>query len=348
MTNDALHPALSAEFLSRLHDGELDAAERAHFESHRAHCADCRSAAAAFETALSLFRASTTSPPPPDLAARILRKLGTGKPRRSPFGTVFGINLKWAAASAMAVIAVILGSAVVFQRSALRKVAEPRGPIPVILGTPATPRQAPPASQEAVADRPSAKAAVERPRKELPPPPPPAAPPASVEEKGASSAAPRYAPAPEGGIAPAEPRAAETRADETAPRAARMMAEAPSQTLRGPDAAGGEGARTTSEASPEPGAPARLVVVPLDGQGNAPVIVSSGAAELLSDLRGRQFLLLVEAGGRVRDARAPEKSNLKKHARGRDSEGSAGAPPSVWNLRFSPTDRARRLLLRVE
>ena len=39
------HPARSPEFLSRLHDGELSPAERAHFESHRAHCAECRGAA---------------------------------------------------------------------------------------------------------------------------------------------------------------------------------------------------------------------------------------------------------------------------------------------------------------
>ncbi|HKA35346.1 MAG TPA: zf-HC2 domain-containing protein, partial [Thermoanaerobaculia bacterium] len=61
------HPARSAEFLSRLHDGELAAAERAHFESHRAHCAECRRSASEFEAALSMFRASRTSPAASDL-----------------------------------------------------------------------------------------------------------------------------------------------------------------------------------------------------------------------------------------------------------------------------------------
>src|SRR6266404_4453987 len=116
MKNDSTHPARSADFLSRLHDGELTPAERAHFESHRAHCADCRGAAAQFEAALSLFRASSTSPPPPDLSARILRKIRTPAPRRPAFGVVLGINLKWAAAFSTAIIAVIVGSAVMLQR----------------------------------------------------------------------------------------------------------------------------------------------------------------------------------------------------------------------------------------
>src|ERR1700719_1163348 len=98
MKNDNAHPARSADFLSRLHDGELTAAERAHFESHRAHCADCRKSALEVEAALSLFRASSTSAPPPDLSARILRTLQAASPRRTPFGVVFGINPKWAAA----------------------------------------------------------------------------------------------------------------------------------------------------------------------------------------------------------------------------------------------------------
>src|SRR6185295_7944727 len=97
-------------FLSRLHDGELTAAERAHFESHRAHCAECRAAAAEFEKALSLFRATTTSPPASDLPARILRQLASTTRRRPPFGVVFGIDIKWAGALSAALLAVIIGS----------------------------------------------------------------------------------------------------------------------------------------------------------------------------------------------------------------------------------------------
>src|SRR5258707_8996247 len=149
MKNDSTHPARSADFLSRLHDGELTAAERAHFESHRAHCADCRAAASEFETALSLFRASTTSPPSADLAARILRGLESTTRRRPPFGVVFGINLKWAAAFSTALIAVIIGSAVVLQRDRIRSVAARETPIPVILRPQAGARQAPAPVEEA-------------------------------------------------------------------------------------------------------------------------------------------------------------------------------------------------------
>ena len=164
MKNDSTHPARSADFLSRLHDGELTASERAHFESHRAHCADCRAAASEFEAALSLFRSSTTSPPSADLAARILRGLESTTRRRPPFGVVFGINLKWAAAFSTALIAVIIGSAVVIQRERIRGVAARETPIPVVLQPQAAPplapappaeverRERPPAAREPVAD----------------------------------------------------------------------------------------------------------------------------------------------------------------------------------------------------
>jgi hypothetical protein len=78
-------------------------------------------------------------------------------------------------------------------------------------------------------------------------------------------------------------------------------------------------------------------------------MVTAGAGELLSDLKGRQYFLLVEASGRVRDARTNGKEHLQKRARVKDSlENAAAAPPSVWSLRFRATDRARRLLLRVD
>ncbi|MGH9366789.1 MAG: anti-sigma factor family protein, partial [Thermoanaerobaculia bacterium] len=108
----AAHPARSLDFLSRLHDGELSAADRAHFESHRAHCAECRRAAAEFEEALASYRTAGTPPPASDLAARILRRLETATPRRRPFGVVFGIDLKWAGAFTAAIVAVILGYAI--------------------------------------------------------------------------------------------------------------------------------------------------------------------------------------------------------------------------------------------
>jgi len=108
------HPARNPEFLSRLHDQELTPAERAHFESHRAHCAECRTAAAEFEAALALFRSSGPRPASPDLAARILRKLQQNDSRRRlRFGPTFGIDLRWAGAFAAAVVAAVIASSVV-------------------------------------------------------------------------------------------------------------------------------------------------------------------------------------------------------------------------------------------
>jgi hypothetical protein len=185
MNNDSTHPARSADFLSRLHDGELTAGQRAHFESHRAHCADCRAAASEFEAALSLFRASTTSPPSADLAARILRGLESTTRRRPPFGVVFGINLKWAAAFSTALIAVIIGSAVVLQRDRIRSVAARETPIPVILQPQAAapPTPAPPSEEGPRRDRPqAAKAQPLEARKEAPRAP------AAALDSGAASA----------------------------------------------------------------------------------------------------------------------------------------------------------------
>jgi hypothetical protein len=349
MKNDPVHPARSADFLSRLHDGELAPAERAHFESHRAHCADCRGAASQFEAALSLFRASSTSPPPADLSARILRKLQTGTARRPAFGVVFGINLKWAAAFSTAIIAVIMGSAVMLQRDSARRMAPRETPIPVLLKGRAQLPQTPAPSAEGRLDRPRQKTGDAGARKE--PAPAPASASATIDEGLASSNSPRHAAArPDQKLKaqPSEYRAAEAQADEPAARSSRVMGAEPSQLRRNPEGSGGDGAATSSVASLEPGAPARLVIVALDGQGNAPEIVSAGAAELLSDLRGRQYFLLVEASGRVREARTNGKESLQKRARVRDAlENAAAAPLSVWSLRFRASDRARRLLLRV-
>ncbi len=330
MKNDNVHPARSADFLSRLHDAELTAAERAHFESHRAHCADCRKAALEFEAALSLFRASTTSPPPPDLSARILRKLQAASPRRSLFGVVFGINLRWAAAFAAAILATVVGSVVVIQRESLRKDAERPEPIPVLLQGERKPAEPPdlPAPDTAAAAR--AKANNAPLRKEPAPSPVPA--PERYAAAPARSADMAY----EGKV-----RAPASRAEAQAPRGARAMQETGSPLLR-IEGAGGEGAAAASAASAEPGSPALPVLVPLDGEGRAPEIITPRAAELLADLRGRQFVLLVEAGGRVLEARPDGRKLAKTRA------AQQVVPQAVRDLRFEPTDRPRRILLRID
>ena len=69
------------------------------------------------------------------------------------------------------------------------------------------------------------------------------------------------------------------------------------------EAPGGEGGATSSLASAEPGRPARLIIQPLDGEGSVPQVLNANAGEMLSELRGQRYTLLVEASGRVREAR---------------------------------------------
>jgi hypothetical protein len=327
MKNNNAHPARSADFLSRLHDGELTAAERAHFESHRAHCADCRKAALEFEAALKLFRASTTSPPPPDLSARILRRLQAATPRRTPFGVVFGINLKWAAAFAVAILATVVGSVVVIQRESVQKAAARPAPIPVLLQgerRPAETRGAAASDAGALSKAPASNAP---PRKEIAPTPAP-----GPERYAKAPAPPAAQMAEEKAQAPAR-RPAES----LAPRAARAMDETAAPLSRSAESPGGEGAAAGAP-SVEFGSPARPVLVPLDGEGVAPEIITPGAAELLAELRGHQYFLLVESSGRVREARPDGGKRAKMQA----------APRVVLDLRFRATDRPRRLLLRIE
>jgi hypothetical protein len=328
MKNDNAHPARSADFLSRLHDGELTAAERAHFESHRAHCADCRKAALEFEAALSLFRASSTSPAPPDLSARILRRLQAASPRRTPFGVVFGINLKWAAAFAVAILATVVGSVVVIQRESIQKAAARAAPIPVLLQDEQRPAETRGGPASGAAAQRKAAASNAPLRKELVPTAVPAAP-----HRYAAVPPPPAAATEEGKVQAPARRSAES----LAPRAARAMDETAAPLLRSAESPGGEGAAAGAP-SVEPGTPARPVLVPLDGEGVAPEIITPGAPELLADLRGHQYLLLVEASGRVREASPDGGKRAKMQA----------VPRIVLDLRFRATDRPRRLLLRIE
>ncbi len=118
------HPAQSAEFLSKLHDGELSPAEAAAFESHRRECPECRASVAEFEGALAAYRSAPVPPHASDLSARILRKIRAASPSRRPFGVMFGIDVRWAGALAAALLVVIIG-APVFRRAPQDKRAVP-------------------------------------------------------------------------------------------------------------------------------------------------------------------------------------------------------------------------------
>jgi len=346
MNDNSPHPARSAEFLSRLHDGELDPAERAHFESHRAHCSECRRAAAEFETALSMYRASRTTPPASDLSARILRRLQSKTPVRQRFGIVHGINLKWAAGFAVAIIATVIGFSIVVERESAKRVALRETPaIPVVLQRGAAP-PAKTAAPRNIPARTAGEAAAEKRTDAFAPEAPQAKPEAEAAAPQPGLLAGKKLEK-KARVSPQESReVASDAGDIASSRPKELALSAPARRE-----AGGEGSHVSSLASAEPGAPARLVIQALDGEGEAPYVLNPDAAETLSELRGRRYLLLVEASGRVREARLDQPKPPAMSSRSRASAGTietAKAPDAVWKLRFRPGDRPRRLLLRVE
>jgi hypothetical protein len=323
------HPARSLEFLSRLHDGELSPAESARFESHRSHCAECRRAAAEFETAISLYRTSKTSPASPDLAARILSRLQSANRPRSPFGVVFGIDLRWASAAATALIAVILGYTILEPR---RQAAT----IPVTLATPEAGDAEPAAALEAPSSEP--------PREEAPPGLPSrqiaesekkvfarrerqktaaVPPPASRDEQAAAQEAPE------------PPRDAAASAPARRPNAA-----VAGSVMRKEKTAG----RAEAELGLVEGVVRIRVVTALDGEGAPPHVVNAEEVSLSPADRG-EYVVVVNPQGAVVEL---DRSTPREE---RESDSLLAPPPAsetLRKLRFAVADRPRRLLLRVE
>ena len=363
------HPSRSPEFLSRLHDGELSAGERAHFESHRAHCAECRNAAAEFEAALSLYRSSRPAPASADLSARILRKLRASGRRRPFFGATFGIDLRWAGAFAAALIAAIIGSAIVAKNEARENLAARSVPIPVVVREAAPPAKAsgpaPAAADATRAGEAPSRAPARAAREDGPRAAqdirsglarePEAFRRNRTEEKASSSVSKERQTDALSGMPAATAKEAK---DETgasaphreiasAPQAAatlRRSLPAPAAATSAAERAGGEGdAGAPPEATPSA---LRLVALSLDGSSSPPEILSPSAAGVPSNLRGRSFVLIVDAGGRVRQVRPHGGAGAAGALSTQDSD--APGPPSLLALRFRPGDRQRRLLLRVE
>jgi len=349
----AAHPARSLDFLSRLHDGELTPSERAHFESHRSHCDECRRAAADFEATLDYYRTAGTTAPRPDLAARILRRLETSSPRRRPFGVFFGIDLKWAGAFTAALIVTLLGYSLV-DRERERKQIRVTFP-----AAPASPKlaAAPPHAPTAPASRQPASRADRKPpeaRKEsllakdeaAPAPEPFDAQGAPFLQDGVSPAAPLEAKAP----TPSSSNVAQ------APVAAAQRAARPAAKTSSAGGADGASADKSHRARAEadlqtassagaaaPAAPAiRLVVAELDGRGAAPQALNASEIDLKPDDRGR-YLVVVGANG------IPIEIRREEPARERDA--ISPEPPVLEvlrKLRFPAGDRPRRLLVTVE
>jgi len=316
--NGREHPARSVEFLSRLHDGDLDASERARFEGHRTHCSECRRAALEFEDAISLFRSSRSTPPRADLAARILRKVQSTNRPRAPFSPRFRLDLTWAALLVTALLALLISTPLAVRRTSL--------PVPVTIDpvadrAPAANPAAPvPEPEVGMKDRARSKVATGRIasnaapslRKE---------PAVAKEERQEVSEKPAEPEKPAKSAAQSADAAAE--ADERKDRLSRVVVAAESPPL----AAGGSG-----EAAP-PAArtvPLRLTVHSIDGYGSAPALVLGGPVELSPQERGREYILLLDSQGTVREVRP------------------SPAPEALSRLHFHPGSRPRRLLVRVE
>jgi hypothetical protein len=336
----AAHPARSLDFLSRLHDGELSAAEKAHFESHRAHCDECRKAAADFEATLAYYRTTGPSPAASDLSARILRRLEAANRRRPAFGVVFGIDLRWAGAFTAALLAVILGASLVERQRAARS-------IPVSFAAP------PPGAMTGALAKKESVAAQSLERQTAA---------ASAKDRAAATpnalATSLRAPA----AAPAPPADKTERIAASAEVVAAPPAPAPKIAAKAARArdAGGEGAvseektrRAPAEASFDAvgesvvlTAPARLTVTALDDGGLAPAVLNGAKIELSESDRGR-YVVTVGADGVPLDV-------VRESLPGTAKMIAAAPTPTdrtlrvLKELRFAPGSRARRLLAQVE
>jgi hypothetical protein len=331
---DSTHPGGSAEFLSRLHDGELTPAESSAFQSHRAACAACREAEAEFERSLAAFRAAPPAPVPSDLSARILRKIRAQSPSRRPFGVTFGIDIRWAGVLLAALLVAIIAPALLTRREVPQNEGAPDAISAHIVDS---------ESDKAVAsqEEPPSRA------KDVPWPPEEKARARSKEEASGRVAVP----------APPAPAAvpAQSAADEVAqkPQPAREAENgAPSalskRAVASAERAGGEAGSFDVETKAVESI--RLEVRPLDGEGAPPEIAATPSDDRLGPLRGREFILTVEAGGRVSAAvpfRPELGSALRKDSAASVEPGAGSSPDLLRELRFQPGGRPRRLLVRV-
>jgi anti-sigma factor RsiW len=309
--NGSQHPARSVEFLSRLHDGDLDASERARFESHRAHCAECRRAALEFEDAISLFRSSRSVPPRADLAARILRKVQSTNRPRAPFSPRFRLDLTWAALLVTALLALLISTPI-----AVRRVPPPVARVVGRVVADRSPAAPPPASAREPAvvarDRASARGRL-------------AAQSAPVlrKDEERSEVADRPAPSEKEAKAAESSAGRAAEADERKDHLSRGVAAAESPAL----AAGGS---EEPPASTVRAVALRLTVHSIDGYGSAPPLLPGGPVELSPQERGREYVLLLDSQGVVREVRP------------------SPAPAALSRLHFRPGSRPRRLLVRIQ
>jgi len=337
--SESPHPAASVEFLSRLHDRELSAAEAREFEAHRESCAACREAVEEYERSLRAFRASPTAAPASDLSARILRKIREQSPSRRPFGVTFGIDIRWAGVLAAALLVVLIAPAL-FHHDAKRLIpaqspASPEALPAYLLEEKTTPSAKAKESGAKVAPAPASAPANEAPARQEEA----ATSPDASAERDLAVAQPRAEEKREGFLADKPNAAAAAPPSASAPRTRRQAGAAPGGEAGG--AAGFDEQRVS----------VHLVINAIDDYGEPPEVSDTPTDDALADLTGREFILLVEAGGRVRDVTpSPSGGNLlRKDTPSRDKLASAKKEGSeLLGLRFKPSDRPRRLLVRVE
>lgn len=349
------HPASSLDFLSRLHDGELSSPERAAFDAHVAGCDECREAVAAFERSLDAFRAAPGVPTPADLSARILRKIRAQSPSRRPFGVMFGIDIRWAGVFMAALLVVIIAPAL-FERRETGPAPTAREPLTAYV-------------VDGEADKGEAAPENKTRAKAAPKAAPAAGAPVPKENEHARvpeahdefAQAPAPAPAPEtvgGAVAPKPQLQAGIRSEESRQVAAQNAAPSTSakQNAAPPPSVAPRSAAVTDKVGGESGAFAKeetpledihLDVRSLDADGGAPEIVHTPPAERLLPLRGREFVLIVEADGFVRGvlpAARPDAQEKLDKDRASDAAASGAA---LRDVRFRATGRPRRVLLQI-
>lgn len=319
------HPGRSAEFLSRLHDGELDPGERAHFEAHRAHCAECRRAALEFEDALSLFRSARSRPPQADLAGRILRKIQTSSRPRAPFSLRFRTDLGWVALLLTGIFAVLLSTPLAVRREEPPVVPQTAPPSDVAASAPVSPA-VPQATEE------TDQLSSQRERRARPAPPP-------------ASSAETSSPRPEESASVPPSIAAERKKDLADARADESDRVEPRPAFaREPGRAGA----TQTEESVDAAAPARplhLSFEAIDGHGPAPALLSESRMAMPASYRGHEFILLIDSQGKVSEVQPGPAGRAVKQETARLA---AAAPAALSELRFQPANRPRRLLARFE
>jgi hypothetical protein len=112
------------------------------------------------------------------------------------------------------------------------------------------------------------------------------------------------------------------------------------------EAPGGEAGSIANDVAESPAI--RLLVRPVDGFGSPPALEPGTDPAPLASLRGREFVLVVESGGRVRSAAVSADSGALNLREKDKASGAREDLSALLALRFAPGDRPRRLVLRVQ